>query len=450
MKKAERNLLFESMLVVCMIIGGLLISSNTIYAASESGVDGEIKWEISGDTLTLSAVEGTEGKMSSYTYEDESPWQYATNRRDVKKIIIDSTVTELSAYAFNGEYDVDIMEIAGSVKVIPSLCMRNMDIEKLVLYEGVETIEQTAFFCRVRTVQIPKSVKNIDISSFGTVADGNTNYLQKVYGHAGSAAETYTNDYNAKVKATREADETKDYDSLDGFFGLDWDKDGCYDTEGVIEFMLLDNESTPDTEEPPAPETPSYELQINQNYTDSGLGNYNVGGNASDITYESDNEELKKVLAQFTVKYSAEKLIPLDITLSENGITISAKECTIKIPVPTAWNSHKESIKVLTVTDGQIEVVSSVIVIEDGTYFISFVPPHFSPYALYLDYNESENDTESNETPNTNNDGADAGSDDKELDDTPKTGVEFDPMVVTIICLVLVGVGLLILPRREF
>lgn len=450
MKKTEKKMLLKTMLVICMLVGGLLVSSNTIYASGTSGVDGEIKWEVVGDTLTLSAVEGTQGRMKDYSFEVDAAWSEAAASDTVKNIIIDETVTKLGEMAFKEGAAFEKVEIAGSIKTIPSSFWRGVTIRKLILHEGVETIESFAFFCVVQTAEFPKSTKNIDIKAIFCSGDGICNFLQKVYGYEGSGAEVYVDAYNEKVRLSREADKTGDYKLLDGYFGVDYDYDGGYDSEGFMEFIALDDGTKPETENKPTPETPSYELQINQNYTDSNLGNYDVAGNTGDITYKSNNDELKKVLAYFTAEYSAAKLIPLDISLSENGIMVSVKECTIKIPIPAAWDNHKESIKVLTITDGQIEVVSSKIVLEESSYYISFVPPHFSPYALYLDYDESENNTGGSQTPSTNNGGTDTGSGDKELDDTPKTGIEFDPMVVAIICLVLVGAGLLILPRKEF
>ena len=43
-------------LMVCMIVTGITIVPQSVQAATASGNDGEIHWEIKGDTLTLSAV----------------------------------------------------------------------------------------------------------------------------------------------------------------------------------------------------------------------------------------------------------------------------------------------------------------------------------------------------------------------------------------------------------
>ena len=52
------------LLMVCMVLTGIGIMPQTVQAKTASGNDGEIHWEIKGDTLTLSAVKGTNGKMT--------------------------------------------------------------------------------------------------------------------------------------------------------------------------------------------------------------------------------------------------------------------------------------------------------------------------------------------------------------------------------------------------
>ena len=42
------------LLMVCMVLTGIGIMPQTVQAKTASGNDGEIHWEIKGDTLTLS------------------------------------------------------------------------------------------------------------------------------------------------------------------------------------------------------------------------------------------------------------------------------------------------------------------------------------------------------------------------------------------------------------
>ena len=64
------------LLMVCMVLTGIGIMPQTVQAKTASGNDGEIHWEIKGDTLTLSAVKGTNGRMKDYGfYWDEEKQQ---------------------------------------------------------------------------------------------------------------------------------------------------------------------------------------------------------------------------------------------------------------------------------------------------------------------------------------------------------------------------------------
>ena len=55
----------KNVFLMILLIGILwgMTTVDVFFAAQDSGVDGEIQWTIDSGTLTLSAVEGTEGKM---------------------------------------------------------------------------------------------------------------------------------------------------------------------------------------------------------------------------------------------------------------------------------------------------------------------------------------------------------------------------------------------------
>ena len=104
LKKLKK--LLCGVLMVCMVIAGIGFMPQTVQAATVSGNDGEIHWEIKGDTLTLSAVKGTKGRMSKFTktvteidkgngqsYQIESiyrdpPWLITPSAAKIKNIII--------------------------------------------------------------------------------------------------------------------------------------------------------------------------------------------------------------------------------------------------------------------------------------------------------------------------------------------------------------------------
>lgn len=436
--------------MIGIVTGNELIWSDTAlieFVPEEEGIDGEIVWEISGDTLTLSAVEGTLGRMNDYSPVEKAPWEESNSLKNVKKLYIDNTVTELGTMAFKHGTSFEKVEIAGSIKIIPVCFMWGSIMDELIINEGVEKISDDAFLnSRVTTVKIPKSVNSIGDNAFCQVADGTTTYLKEVYGYTGSEAERLVEKYNKLAEDTR-----KNGNSLDSpMFGISWSTDGIWSDTAVIKFSALDLES----------EENIYELTINIVWSNDGNGIYSIDSNEGNIIYTNEESSLKEIHNIFASEYSEEKIIPMDITLTNNGEIVENVKCSIKLPVPDAWDTYKEYIKVLTVSDtGSIEVVASTISEEGILSYICFEPPHFSPYALYLDYNV-ENDTSENittetklpenvttqPTDNVSDNLQEVTTNNRELDDTPKTGTKFQPFMVVIVCLVLVGVGILICP----
>ena len=108
------------LLMECMMITVITIAPQTAQATTTaSGTDGEIHWEIKGDTLTLSAVEGTEGRMKDYSNgssSPDSPWD--SLMKNVKTVIVKDGVTKLGTSTARGSFDSVI--IAGTVKEIQS------------------------------------------------------------------------------------------------------------------------------------------------------------------------------------------------------------------------------------------------------------------------------------------------------------------------------------------
>lgn len=138
------------LLMVCMIFTGIGIMPQTVQAKTASGNDGEIHWEIKGDTLTLSAVKGTNGRMK----EDDSDAPWFEYGKQIKNIVIQDGVTSLGAWAFVTCYQVE-------------------------------------------QVIIPKSVKKISAYTFILMFGGTS--LKNVYGYTGSSAETFVKNYNDRV-----------------------------------------------------------------------------------------------------------------------------------------------------------------------------------------------------------------------------------------------------------
>ena len=202
------------LLMVCMVLTGIGIMPQTVQAKTASGNDGEIHWEIKGDTLTLSAVKGTNGKMKDYGfYWDEekqqniqnpdAPWEKSSSMKNVKNIILKNGITSLGNMAFTYNTSVQKMTIAGTVKKIPSSFCWNAKIDSVVFYDGVEEISDGAFMnSRIYNVILPKSITKIDIYAFCTVADGLSTHLSDVYGYSSSVAYNFVKKYNKLATET--------------------------------------------------------------------------------------------------------------------------------------------------------------------------------------------------------------------------------------------------------
>jgi len=200
-----------------------------------SGTDGGIDWEISGDTLTLSAAvtpeEGyTSGIMKDYYQNEHSvktPWAWSNASSNVTKIVVEDGVTELGKY---GIYAADIrgygstiesITIAGTVKKIKtgSISVEHCYIKKLIFEEGVEELEKSAVIqfphitgsnipSHIKEVYFPKSVNIInkyaiihgadnpwllDTPEYMTMTDI---AVDDVYGYKGTASEEYVKRIN--------------------------------------------------------------------------------------------------------------------------------------------------------------------------------------------------------------------------------------------------------------
>lgn len=178
MKQMKR--LLCGLWMICMVIIGIAIMPQTVQAKTASGNDGEIHWEIKGDTLTLSAVKGTEGRMNNYGYYwdeetqqtieyPDAPWEKSSSMKNVKNIVLKNGITALGNMAFTFPTSAQKMTIAGSIKKIPSMFCWNAKIDCLIV-------------C--------------------TVADGSSTYLSDVYGYSSSVAYSFVKKYNKLAAET--------------------------------------------------------------------------------------------------------------------------------------------------------------------------------------------------------------------------------------------------------
>lgn len=245
MKQQMKKLLIGC-LILCLTVTGLAFMPQAVQAASsDSGVDGEVQWDITGDTLTISAVEGTQGRMNDYE-NNLSPWSKSPSVKNVKNVIVKNGVTQLSAGAFGfGTKKLDLelnsMTISGTVDAIPMFFCSMYSIDRLVVNEGTKSIELEAFaWTTVHNFICAKSVQmTMESDPFCGEADGCITGLENVYGYSGSAAEKYVLDYKEYAAShrvysfddkERNADSWK-FISIDGYTGdLDDLNPSDYDT----------------------------------------------------------------------------------------------------------------------------------------------------------------------------------------------------------------------------
>ena len=136
--------------------------------ATTSGDDGNIHWEISNGTLTITKKEGAaSGEMKDYEYD--GPWiQNEHFVKHVEHVIIADGVTSVGAHAFGGVNDEYTVTISDSVtKIGPCSFQVSNHLKSVTFGNNVEEIGENAFSATgIDRIVIPESVKTIGISAF--------------------------------------------------------------------------------------------------------------------------------------------------------------------------------------------------------------------------------------------------------------------------------------------
>ena len=95
----------------------LMFSLVTSAWAEKTWDCGNTKVTLSDDgVFTVTAVEGTDGKMADYVSAGQHPW--ANSRGNVRSIVVSDGVTSIGSYAFASFYGVKSVSIGNDVKSI--------------------------------------------------------------------------------------------------------------------------------------------------------------------------------------------------------------------------------------------------------------------------------------------------------------------------------------------
>ena len=135
----------------------------TTYAADYSGSCGaNLTWELTGDELTISGT----GAMNDFTSYSSSPWY--SNRKNIKKVIINEGVTSVGDFAFKqcdnlsmvsfpqslliigkGSFDnckaLASVSFPSKLQIINSGALANTGLTEITIPHSVEKIESGAF-----------------------------------------------------------------------------------------------------------------------------------------------------------------------------------------------------------------------------------------------------------------------------------------------------------------
>lgn len=343
--------------VAAMALAVCVGNMSVAYADDVSGVDGGIKWTISGDTLTIEPAgdaatdEYDSGKMRDYTIFPtenkggvKTPWGQDTNYNNVKKIIIKDGVSNIGAKAFgnasSNPVSFDSVTISSDVTDIGKYAFVHSSIGELTIYGLSVNIDDTAF---IKTSDDSNYDYKVDVSKVSCYAGNVFDYFNK-----------FTSENGVSINNGGEKKVKKSIDNINTF------------NIKITSINLLAKDST---------------VWIKWD----GLST------SQEAEIVSKDIVPQSVLTAFMDKgYESKKLKLFDLSKTVEDSVINKAE--IKIPTPSDWAEHYDTIKVFgyeTASDGTV----SISEITDGTKvekdYITFTAAHFSPYALYYSYDGS-------------------------------------------------------------
>jgi len=130
---------------------------------AQSGAIGNLKWNLSGGTLTISGS----GAMQSAETTAGSPWY--NYRSKIKKIIIEKGVTNIGDGAFAHCLNLTSVSIPNSVKRIDSYAFYYCEsLTSVDIPNSVTSIRKSAFSncTKLNSIVIPSNVASIEDEAF--------------------------------------------------------------------------------------------------------------------------------------------------------------------------------------------------------------------------------------------------------------------------------------------
>ena len=161
MKHRKMKKLLALVLALCLLAGAVPLSAS---AAEYSGTCGtNLKWEIAGDTLTISG----EGAMADYQYATNVPWHDYSD--SFSQVVVESGVTHIgeNAFGFTDEIlQVTLPDTLTSIGAGAFACCYSL--KGITIPSGVTAIEEGTFLScfDLAYAELPDTVTSIGDSAF--------------------------------------------------------------------------------------------------------------------------------------------------------------------------------------------------------------------------------------------------------------------------------------------
>ncbi|MCD8238022.1 MAG: leucine-rich repeat domain-containing protein [Clostridiales bacterium] len=147
-----------------------------------------LKWDITDDVLTIYTELSGGLSIPNYTGDNHAPWYdyYDGEEKEVKTIVVDSSITAIGDYAFTNSQSVESVVIQGDITSIGNFAFQGCHISSLNLPASLTSIGSFAFQSCIylTSIELPENLTYLGDGAFDdckslaaiTVADGNTSF----------------------------------------------------------------------------------------------------------------------------------------------------------------------------------------------------------------------------------------------------------------------------------